>query len=278
MPQRGRIGGCAPPRRRSRVGKSGVERDTVRARIKRLGIGRLRPYATTGPVFLGRCWSGRGSPAFRRAAGEGFARTLLQRSGGCVTFENDAGRRRGRRGVLAAGAATKTAEMNAIDKHDDRGLPGDGPPFRPRLARAMRSRGFEVSTADSAAAGGDGVRRHASAFAVPGLKDGNRLDAVAAVEAGAVGCLARPTDAGAAAPLVTGSTLQLLPEHPLFAERVRRKRIPRGCERRGETSRRGRTRVVEPCDASWPGARRAKPAMHRGVPRSRRARRETWPC
>ena len=226
-----------------------------------------------------------GKPCVWRAAGEGLARTLLQRSGGCVTFENG-----------AAGTATKTAEMNAIDKNDDRTLPGDGPPFRSRLARAMRSRGFEVSTADSAAAGSDGVRRRAPAFAVPRPKDGGRFDAVAAgerpdsriampagyaniaaavaaVKVGAVDCLAKPTDADAA-PLVTGSAL---PELPLSAERVRRERILRGYERCGGTSRRGRTRVVEPCDASRPGARRAKPAMHR-VPRSRRARRETRPC
>lgn len=251
--------------------------------LKWLGIGRLRPYATTDPVFRERRWNGWGSPAFG-SAGEGLARTLLQRSGGCVTFENG-----------AAGTATKTAEMNAIDKNDDRTLLGDGPPFRSRLARAMRSRGLEVSTADSAAAGSDGARRRAPAFAVPRPKDGNRFDvvaagerpdsrmlagyaniaaAVAAVKVGAVVRLAEPTDADAA-PLVTG--LPPPPELPLSAERVRRERVLRGYERCGGTSRRGRTRVVEPCDASWPGARRAKPAMHR-VPRSRRARRETRPC
>ncbi len=146
-----------------------------------------------------------------------------------------------------------------------------------------------MSTADPAAAGSDSVKRHA--FAVPRPKDGNRLDAVAAGErpdsriatlagcaaaataagkAGAVDCLARPTDADAA-PLVTGSELPPPPELPLSAERVRRERTLRVYERRGGT------RVVEPCDASWPGARLAKPAMHR-VPRSRRARRETRPC
>ena len=139
--------------------------------------------------------------------------------------------------------------MNAIDNHDDRTLlDDDAPPFRSRLARAMRSRGFEASTADSAAAGIDSIRRHASVFAVPNLKleDGNGLDVVAAerpdsriamltccadiASAVAVDYLAKPTDTVEVALLAAGSALPP-PELPLSAERVRRERIPRVYER-----------------------------------------------
>src|ERR1700754_1483089 len=94
--------------------------------------------------------------------------------------------------------------------------------FRTRLARAMEKRGFEVVTADGLATGTDLARRVAPAFAVLDLRlgDGNGLDigpglrearpdsrvimrpgyvniatAVAAVKAGAVDYLAKPTDA-----------------------------------------------------------------------------------
>ena len=151
--------------------------------------------------------------------------------------------------------------MNAIDNHDDRMLlvVDDNFPHRPRLARAMRRRDLEVSTADAAAAGIDGVRRHVPAYAVLDLKleDGNGLDAVAAerpdsriamltgyadiatavaaVKAGAADYRAKPTDADAVetALLATGSALpSSLPELPLSAERARRERILRVYERR----------------------------------------------
>ena len=143
--------------------------------------------------------------------------------------------------------------MNAIDNHDDRMLlvVDDNFPHRPRFARAMRRRDFGVSTADSAAAGIDGVRRHVPAYAVLDLKleDGNGLDAVAAerpdsriaipagyadiatavaaVKAGAADYRAKPTDADAVetALLATGSALRPSPpELPLSAERARRER------------------------------------------------------
>ena len=121
----------------------------------------------------------------------------------------------------------------------------------------MRSRGFEASTADSAAAGIDSARRHASAFAVLDLKleDGNGLDvvaaerpdsriamltgyadiasAVAAVKAVAVDYLAKPTDAAVEAALLAAGSALPPPELPLSAERVRRKRILKVCERCG---------------------------------------------
>ena len=148
--------------------------------------------------------------------------------------------------------------MSAIESYDDRTLliVDDDSPFRSRLARAMRNRGFEVSTADSVATGIDSVRRRAPAFAVLDLRleDGNGLDvvaiirderpdsrivmltgygniatAVAAVKAGAVDYLAKPTDADAveAALLSIGSALPPPPENPMSADRVRWEHILR---------------------------------------------------
>lgn len=148
--------------------------------------------------------------------------------------------------------------MSAIDNHDDRTLliVDDDLPFRSRLARAMRKRGFQVSAAASVAAGIDSVRKRAPAFAVLDLRleDGNGLEvvaairderpdsrivmltgyaniatAVAAVKAGAVDYLAKPTDADAveAALLSTESALPPPPERPMSAERVRWEHILR---------------------------------------------------
>ena len=153
-------------------------------------------------------------------------------------------------------SATKTAEMSAIDNHDDRTLliVDDDLPFRSRLARAMRKRGFQVSAAASVAAGIDSVRKRVPAFAVLDLRleDGNGLDAVAAirderpdsrivmltgyaniatavaaVKAGAVDYLAKPTDADAVEAALLSTESASPPEHPMSAERVRWEHILR---------------------------------------------------
>jgi len=143
--------------------------------------------------------------------------------------------------------------------------------FRTRLARAMEKRGFEVVTADGLATGIDLARRVAPAFAVLDLRlgDGNGLDivpvlhearpdsrvimltgygniatAVAAVKAGAVDYLAKPTDADQieAALLNPDEKLPPPPENPMSADRVRWEHIQRvfeQCDRNvSETARR----------------------------------------
>ena len=147
----------------------------------------------------------------------------------------------------------------------------DDKPFLERLAKAMRSRGFEVETADGVAAGIEAAKRTPPAFAVLDMRlgDGNGLDivpvirqsrknariimltgygniatAVAAVKAGAVDYLAKPTDADQveAALLNRDGNLPPPPDHPMSADRVRWEHIQRVYEQCGrnvsETARR----------------------------------------
>lgn len=156
---------------------------------------------------------------------------------------------------------------------DDRRLliVDDDAPFRNRLARAMESRGFKVTTADTAAAGLDAATADPPAYAVLDLRlgDGSGLDivsairdarpesrivlltgygniatAVAAIKAGAVDYLAKPADADAieAALLSQDAGLPPPPEQPMSADRVRWEHIQRvfeQCDRNvSETARR----------------------------------------
>ncbi|MBT5264859.1 MAG: ActR/PrrA/RegA family redox response regulator transcription factor [Rhodospirillaceae bacterium] len=147
----------------------------------------------------------------------------------------------------------------------------DDAPFRTRLARAMEKRGFEVATVESVSEGLEAATANPPAYAVVDLKllDGSGLDivsairdarpdsriivltgygniatAVAAVKAGAVDYLPKPSDADAvaAALLATGEPLPPPPENPMSADRVRWEHIQRVFEQCGrnvsETARR----------------------------------------
>ncbi len=167
-----------------------------------------------------------------------------------------------------------------IEENDKPGVVGvdrslllvdDDQPFLLRLARAMEKRGFEVRTAATV---GDAVALAAEAppaYAVVDMRldDGNGLDAVpvlrnlrddmrvimltgygnittavAAVKAGAVDYLTKPTDADSieAALLATGESKPTPPEHLMSADRVRWEHIQRVyelCDRNvSETARR----------------------------------------
>jgi two-component system response regulator RegA len=147
----------------------------------------------------------------------------------------------------------------------------DDEAFRVRLARAMERRGYTVSTAESIAAARAAVEAHAPEYAVVDLKlgDGSGLDlvprirelapdarvviltgygniatSVAAIKAGAVDYLPKPSDADAidAALQATDRALPAPPEHPMSADRVRWEHIQRvfeQCDRNvSETARR----------------------------------------
>lgn len=147
----------------------------------------------------------------------------------------------------------------------------DDLPFLQRLAKAMERRGFEVTAADSMAAGIQAVNAAPPAYAVFDLRltDGSGLDivgvlrdarpeariviltgygniatAVAAVKAGAVDYLGKPTDADQveAALLAQNDGLPPPPEKPMSADRVRWEHIQRvyeQCDRNvSETARR----------------------------------------
>ena len=147
----------------------------------------------------------------------------------------------------------------------------DDEPFRNRLARAMEARGFRCELAGSGAEGVVAANEGAPAYAVLDLKleDGSGLEivealrevrpdtrvvmltgygniatAVAAVKAGAVDYLAKPTDADAieAALLAREGGMPPPPEHPMSADRVRWEHIQRvyeQCDRNvSETARR----------------------------------------
>lgn len=150
-------------------------------------------------------------------------------------------------------------------------LVDDDVPFLTRLARAMESRGFEVTVANTVKDGKDLARAKKPAFAVVDLRleDGNGLDvvasiqesrpearivvltgygniatAVAAVKLGAVDYLAKPSDADAieAALLAKEGDKADPPENPMSADRVRWEHIQRVyelCDRNvSETARR----------------------------------------
>jgi two-component system response regulator RegA len=147
----------------------------------------------------------------------------------------------------------------------------DDKPFLERLARAMESRGFDVTSCDSVAEGLTEIARAAPAFAVVDLRlgDGNGLDvvsalkrrrpearaivltgygniatAVTAVKMGAVDYLSKPADADdvVSALLASGTQKSELPSNPMSADRVRWEHIQRiyeMCNRNvSETARR----------------------------------------
>lgn len=150
-------------------------------------------------------------------------------------------------------------------------LVDDDVPFLTRLARAMETRGYEVTTASTIREGKEQARAKKPGFAVVDLRleDGNGLDvvaavqdarpearivvltgygniatAVAAVKLGAVDYLAKPSDADAieAALLAKTGDKAPPPENPMSADRVRWEHIQRVyelCDRNvSETARR----------------------------------------
>ena len=165
-------------------------------------------------------------------------------------------------GTRTAGAAS--GERSLLIVEDDKS-------FLQRLARAMETRGFVVTTAESVAEGLLQVEKAAPAFAVVDMRlgDGNGLDvisamkrrrpearaiiltgygniatAVNAVKLGAVDYLAKPVDADdvAAALLAFDNKKIEPPENPMSADRVRWEHIQRIYELCGrnvsETARR----------------------------------------
>jgi len=161
-------------------------------------------------------------------------------------------------------AAAVPAERSLLIVEDDK-------MFLQRLARAMETRGFVVSTAESVADGLLQVEKAAPAFAVVDMRlgDGNGLDvisamnkrrpgaraiiltgygniatAVNAVKLGAVDYLAKPVDADdvVAALLALDNKKIEPPENPMSADRVRWEHIQRIYELCGrnvsETARR----------------------------------------
>jgi two-component system response regulator RegA len=145
-----------------------------------------------------------------------------------------------------------------IDLPHDRSLllVDDDKSFLQRLGRAMETRGFEVTMAESVADGLAHLDKTAPAFAVVDMRlgDGNGLDvisalkrrrpdaraiiltgygniatAVNAVKIGAVDYLAKPADADdvIAALLTQEGRRAEPPEHPMSADRVRWEHIQR---------------------------------------------------
>ena len=147
----------------------------------------------------------------------------------------------------------------------------DDNPFRERLARAMKKKGFEVSQAESVKKGIEAVKIKKPAFAVVDLRlsDGNGLEvvkeiqnsnsssriimltgygnistAVAAIKQGAIDYLAKPADADdiEKALLADPNKKAEPPENPMSADRVKWEHIHRVfelCNRNvSETARR----------------------------------------
>lgn len=163
-----------------------------------------------------------------------------------------------------AAAAAGSGDRSLLIVEDDK-------LFLARLARAMESRGFKVTTAETVADGLLQVEQNPPAFAVVDMRlgDGNGLDvisalkrrradargivltgygniatAVNAVKLGAVDYLAKPADADDVvnALLATDGKKAEPPEHPMSADRVRWEHIQRIYELCGrnvsETARR----------------------------------------
>jgi two-component system response regulator RegA len=165
------------------------------------------------------------------------------------------------------------AELVALAMPGDRSLliVEDDKPFLQRLARAMETRGFTVTSAESVAEGLNHLETASPAFAVVDmrLEDGNGLDvisalkrrrpdaraiiltgygniatAVNAVKLGAVDYLSKPVDADdiVAALLALDGRKAEPPENPMSADRVRWEHIQRIYELCGrnvsETARR----------------------------------------
>ena len=147
----------------------------------------------------------------------------------------------------------------------------DDNPFRERLAKAMKKKGFEVSQAESVKKGIEAVKIKKPAFAVVDLRlsDGNGLEvvkeiqnsnsssriimltgygniptAVAAIKQGAIDYLAKPADADdiEKALLADPNKKAEPPENPMSADRVKWEHIHRVfelCNRNvSETARR----------------------------------------
>jgi two-component system response regulator RegA len=161
-------------------------------------------------------------------------------------------------------ALAEVAERTLLIVDDDKS-------FVQRLARAMESRGFEVTTAEAVAEGLQHVDKAAPAYAVVDMRlaDGSGLDvisalkerrpsaraivltgygniatAVNAIKLGAIDYLAKPADADdvVAALLAVDGKRAVPPEHPMSADRVRWEHIQRIYELCGrnvsETARR----------------------------------------
>jgi two-component system response regulator RegA len=167
--------------------------------------------------------------------------------------------------------ASRTATVGAPSGERSLLIVEDDKSFLQRLARAMETRGFVVTTAESVADGLLQVEKAAPAFAVVDMRlgDGNGLDvisamkrrrpearaiiltgygniatAVNAVKLGAVDYLAKPVDADdvVAALLAFENKKIEPPENPMSADRVRWEHIQRIYELCGrnvsETARR----------------------------------------
>lgn len=174
---------------------------------------------------------------------------------------------------MKANVPSTTPAREATPPAEDRTLMivDDDRPFRERLARAMQTRGFDVTIAETVREGIAIAQDKPPAFAVVDLKldDGNGLDvvemlhekrpsarvvvltgfgniatAVAAVKFGAVDYLSKPADADdiLGALLAPPGGKPQPPENPMSADRVRWEHIQRVYELCGhnvsETARR----------------------------------------
>jgi two-component system response regulator RegA len=165
----------------------------------------------------------------------------------------------------------KQEDSEAIGNDPTLLLVDDDKPFLQRLARAMESRGFQVTTAESVEEGIAAAKAAAPAYAVVDMRlgDGNGLDvieairlrrsdtraivltgygniatAVNAVKLGAIDYLSKPADADEVFAALTRRPGEKVapPENPRSADRVRWEHIQRVyemCERNvSETARR----------------------------------------
>ena len=165
----------------------------------------------------------------------------------------------------------KQEDSEAIGNDPTLLLVDDDKPFLQRLARAMESRGFQVTTAESVEEGIAAAKAAPPAYAVVDMRlgDGNGLDvieairlrrsdtraivltgygniatAVNAVKLGAIDYLSKPADADEVFAALTRRPGEKVapPESPMSADRVRWEHIQRGfelCERNvSETARR----------------------------------------
>ena len=171
---------------------------------------------------------------------------------------------------------TTTETLETADPADMTNTPSlllvdDDRPFLQRLGRAMESRGFDVTMAETVKEGMDFVKKTEPDYAVVDmrLEDGNGLDvvealnardaqtrvivltgygniatAVTAVKLGAIDYLAKPADADdiLAALMQSPDDTAAPPENPMSADRVRWEHIQRVyelCDRNvSETARR----------------------------------------
>lgn len=165
----------------------------------------------------------------------------------------------------------QTAALGEADADKTLLIVDDDKPFATRLQRAMETRGFIVTVAQSVAEGLAAIAKEAPAFAVIDMRllDGNGLDviqelkakrpearaiiltgygnivtAVTAVKLGAFDYIAKPADADEiySALMATRHDKAELPENPMSADRVRWEHIQRIYELCGrnvsETARR----------------------------------------